>query len=161
MITNFSNLGFDSNSNFYNPDQSNHSDFSWQAQAMGNYAPQYHELHHPEYPQFDHQCCNPSSYNYPEPMSSLEDTLKAFIPESNQNIQELNQTIQESSQAIQELKNVTISSSQNLQELKQFMHQVIAKMEGEINYLVAKLNGIEEEEFQSQLMAQGHYMIGC
>jgi hypothetical protein len=86
-------------------------------------------------------------------------TLKAFIQESSQNIQGLNQAIQESSQAIQELKNVAISSSQNLQELKQFMHQAIAKMEGEIDYLVTELNRTEEEEFQSQLMARGHYMI--
>jgi hypothetical protein len=32
-------------------------------------------------------------------------------------------------------------------------------MEGYIDYLVAELNRIEEEELQSQLMAQGHYMI--
>jgi hypothetical protein len=30
MNTNFSNLEFDSNFNFYNPDWSNHYDFSWQ-----------------------------------------------------------------------------------------------------------------------------------
>ena len=49
MNTNFSSLGFESNSNFYNPDWRNHSDFSWQAHATGNYAPQSPELHHPEY----------------------------------------------------------------------------------------------------------------
>jgi hypothetical protein len=32
-------------------------------------------------------------------------------------------------------------------------------MEGEIDYLVVELIRIEEEELQSQLMAQGHYMI--
>jgi hypothetical protein len=32
-------------------------------------------------------------------------------------------------------------------------------MEGEIDYLVAEFNRIEEEELQSQLMAQEHYMI--
>jgi hypothetical protein len=32
-------------------------------------------------------------------------------------------------------------------------------MEGQIDYLVVELNIIEEEELQSQLMAQGHYMI--
>jgi hypothetical protein len=40
MNINFSSSGFESNSNFYNPDWSNHPDFSWQAQAMGNCAPQ-------------------------------------------------------------------------------------------------------------------------
>jgi hypothetical protein len=43
----------------------------------------HHELHHPKYPQFDHQSSNPSSYNYPKPQSSLEDTLKAFVQESS------------------------------------------------------------------------------
>jgi len=89
MNTNFSKRGFDSNSNFYNPDWNNHSDFSWQAQATGNYAPQYHELHHPEYPQFDNQSSHPLSYNYLEPHSSFKDTIKAFIQASSQNIQEL------------------------------------------------------------------------
>jgi hypothetical protein len=111
MNINFSNLGFNFNSNFYNLDWSNHPDFSWQAQAMGNYALQYHELHHPEYLQFDHQSSHHSSYNYPAQELSLEDTLKAFIQESNQNIQELNQNIQE-------LQKVTMSNSQNLQELR-------------------------------------------
>jgi len=104
MNTNFSNLGFDSNSNFYNSDWSNHSDFSWQAQAMGNCAPQYHELHHPEYSQFDNQSFHHSSYNYPAQELSFEDTVKAFIQASSQNIQGLNQTIQE-------LKTATIVAS--------------------------------------------------
>jgi hypothetical protein len=65
MNDNFFNLGFDLNSNFYNPDWSNHFDFSWQAQATENYAPQYHELHNPEYPQFNHQFFHYSSYNNP------------------------------------------------------------------------------------------------
>jgi hypothetical protein len=159
MNTNFSNLGFDSSSNFYNPDWSNHFDFSWQAQAMGNYAPQYHELHHPEYPQFNHQSSNPSSYNYPAQELSFEDTVKSFIQASSQNIQELNQTIQE-------LKIATLRDSQNIQELtneirdsNQFTHQAIVKMEGEIDYLGFEFNRIEEKKLQSQLMAQGHYMI--
>jgi hypothetical protein len=106
-------------------------------------------------------------------MSSLEDTLKAFIQERSQNIQGLNQAIQESNQAIQKLKNVAISSSQaiqefknvaisnsqNLQELKQFTHQAFVKMEVEIDYLAVEFNIIKEEEFQSQLMAREHYMI--
>jgi hypothetical protein len=59
-------------------------------------------------------------------------------------------------QIIQELKTVAMSNSQNIQELtneikdsNQFTYQAIVKMEGEINYLVAKFNRIEEEEFQS------------
>ena len=53
MNTNFSSPGLELNSNFYNPDWSNHPDFSWQAHATKNYAPQVDELHHPNYPQFD------------------------------------------------------------------------------------------------------------
>jgi len=64
-----------SNSSFYNPYWSNDSDFSWQAQATGSY----HELPHPEYPQFDNQSSRPSSYNQLAPQSSLEDTLKDFM----------------------------------------------------------------------------------
>jgi len=59
-----------------------------------------------------------------------------------------------------------MSNSQIIQELTyeirdstQFTHQAFAKMEEQIDYLVVELNRIEEEEFQSQLMAQGHYMI--
>jgi len=37
--------------------------------------------------------------------------------------------------------------------------QAIAKMEGQIDYLVTEFNRIKDEEFQSQLMARGHYMI--
>jgi hypothetical protein len=89
MNTNFFSPGFDSNSNVYNSDWSNPSNFSWQAQAMRNCAPQPQELHHPEYSQFNHQFSYHSSYNYPAQKLSLEDTLKAFIQESKQNIQKL------------------------------------------------------------------------
>jgi hypothetical protein len=81
MNTNFSSPGFDSNSNFYHRDWSNHSDFSWQAQAMGKCAPQFQELRHSEYPQFDDQSSHPSSHNYPASFSqsTLEDTVKVFM----------------------------------------------------------------------------------
>jgi hypothetical protein len=75
MNTSFSYLEFESNSNFYNLEWSNHSNLSWKAQARGNYAPQFHELHHLDYPQFDNQFLHPSSYNYPPQQLSLEDTL--------------------------------------------------------------------------------------
>jgi hypothetical protein len=32
-------------------------------------------------------------------------------------------------------------------------------LEGQFNHLVAEFNRLEEEEFQSQLMAEGHYVI--
>jgi hypothetical protein len=121
MNINFSSPGFESNSNFYNSDWSNYLfDFSWQAQATENYAPQCHEQHHPKYSQFDSQSSHHSSYNQSVPQSTLEDTLKAFL---------------------------------------QITGKVIAKLEGQFDYLVAKLNRMEEEELQSQLMARWHYTI--
>jgi hypothetical protein len=79
MNTSFSSPGFESNSNFYNLDWNNHPDFSWQAHAMENYAPQVDELHHPNYPQFDNQFSSHPSYDYPSNQSSLEETLKEFM----------------------------------------------------------------------------------
>jgi len=136
MNPNFSSLGFDANPNFYNPDWSNHPDFSWQAQTMGNCAPQFQELHHPDYPQFDNQSSHPSSYNYPASSShsTLEDTLKVFIELTGR--------------AISDVKNATMENT-----------QAIARIEGQMEYLVAEVTRIEEEELQNQLMAQGHYMI--
>jgi hypothetical protein len=54
-------------------------------------------------------------------------------------------------QAMQEIKTAFISDSENIQNL--------AKIQAHIEYLVTELNKIEEEEFQSQLMAHGNYMI--
>jgi hypothetical protein len=181
MNTNFSRPSFDSNSNFYNSDWSNHSEFLWQTQATGNCAPQYHDLHHPEYPQFNHQSSNPSSYNYPAQELSFEDTVKAFIQASNQSTQELKNATMRSNQAIQELQKVTMRNDQILQEFKlmnatmsnnQAMQELktasisdtdnihnLAKIEGHIDYLVAEFNRMEEEELQSRLMDEGHYMI--
>jgi uncharacterized coiled-coil protein SlyX len=54
----------------------------------------------------------------------------------------------ENTQAISGLKNATMENT-----------KAIARIEGQFKYLVAKVTRIEEEEFQSQLMATGHYMI--
>jgi uncharacterized coiled-coil protein SlyX len=129
----FCNLSYEQmNPNF----SSNHPDFSCEAQAMGNCAPQFQELHHPDYPQFDSQSSHPSSYNYPasSSQSTLEDTLKVFI--------EL------TCQAISDMKNAIMENT-----------QAIARIEGQIEYLVDEVTRIEEEEFQSQLMATRYYMI--
>jgi hypothetical protein len=150
MNTNFSSSGFDSNFNFYNSDWSNHFDFSWQAQDMGNCAPQFQELHHFEYLQFDDQSSHPSSYNYPasSSQSTLEDSLKALMQFTSQTINEMKNATLENTQAISDMKNATMENT-----------QAIARIEGQFEYLVAKVTRIEEEEFQSQPMATGHYMI--
>jgi len=78
----------------------------------------------------------------------LEDTLKAFIQTSNQNIQEL--------------QKVAMSNSQNLQELKQFTHQAIAKMEGQIGQLANQVGERERGKFSSQPVPnpKGQFVIG-
>jgi hypothetical protein len=136
MNTNFSSPKFDSNSDFYNSDWSNHPDFSWQAQAIGNCAPQFQELHYLDYPQFDNQSSHPSSYNYPASLSqsTLEDTLKVFMELTGQ--------------AISDVKSATMENT-----------QAIAGIEGQLENLVPEVTRIEEEEFRSQLMAEGNYMI--
>jgi hypothetical protein len=130
---------------------------------MGNCAPQFHELHHPEYQKFKNQVLHPSSYDPLPQKSSLEDTLKIFMERAGLSTIQVLQPklsledtfkafIHSNSQTMQELKNT----------LKAFMQntgQVIAKLEGQFDYLVAKLNKMEEEKVQSQLMARGHYMI--
>jgi hypothetical protein len=77
--TNFSRLGFESNSNFYNSNWSNHFDFSWHAHATENYAPQVDELHHLDYLQFDNQFSSYPSYDYSPKQSSLKETFKEFM----------------------------------------------------------------------------------
>jgi hypothetical protein len=158
MNRNFSSSGFDSNSNFCNPDWSDHSDFSWQHQAMGNCAPQPQELHHLEYSQFKNQVLHPSSYDPLPKKLTLEETLQAFIQDSNKMMQELksvtmsnDQITQELKRCREELKTASLSDNENIQNL--------AKIEGHINYLAGAFNRMEEEELQSQLMAEGHYMI--
>lgn len=45
----------------YDPAWSNQSDIPWQAQAPESYAPQFHELYHQTYPQFNDQAAYPPS----------------------------------------------------------------------------------------------------
>jgi hypothetical protein len=158
LNTNFSDQGFESHSNSYTPNQNNHFDFSWQAHATENYAPQVDELHHPDYPQFDNQFSSHPSYDYPPKQSSLEETLKEFmelvghptIPVSHElsleeTLEEFRKTV---NQPCQEIIDATVANT-----------EAVAWLEGHFGHLVAELNRIEEEELQSQEMAIGQYMI--
>jgi hypothetical protein len=49
----------------YDPAWSNQSNISWQAQAPKNYAPQFHELYHQAYSQFNDQAAYPPSNFHP------------------------------------------------------------------------------------------------
>jgi predicted phage tail protein len=105
MNTSFSNPGYDSNSNFYYLDRSNQSDFTWSAQTTGNYASQFQELHHSDYPQFIHQA-QPLAYQVPQPasQSSLEDMMKELMQSTDKFMQQTDQAVQSNSRDIQELK---------------------------------------------------------
>jgi hypothetical protein len=148
MNTSFFSPGFESNSNFYNPNWNNHPDFSWQAHATENYAPQVDELHHPDYPQFDNQFSSHPSYDYSPEQSSLEETLKEFmelvgqptIPTSHElsleeTLEEFRKTV---NQPCQEIIDATVANT-----------EAVTRLEGQFGHLVAEFNRIEEEELQS------------
>jgi hypothetical protein len=69
-------------------------------------------------------------------------------------VQATNKNIQELKNGNQELKNATMANSRDIQELK----SSVARIEGQIGHLITELNRIEEEELQSQLMIERHYM---
>jgi hypothetical protein len=133
MNTNSSSSGFESNSNIYTPNWSNHFEFSGQALATGNYALQFHELHHFEFSHFNNPSSIPSSYDYPPKQSSLEETLKEFM--------------QLTGQSIQEITDATMANT-----------EAIARLDGQLGHLVAEFNIIEKEELQCQKMVRGQYM---
>jgi hypothetical protein len=163
LNTSFSNPGFESNSNFYNSDWSNYSDFSWHDHATKNSNPQVDELHHPEYPQFDNHFSSHSSYDYPPKKSFLEDTLKEFmelvgqptIPTSHElsleeTLKKFRKTV---NQPCQEIIDATVA---NIEALARLEGQ---RLEGQFGHLAVEFNKIEEKELQSQEMAIGQYMI--
>jgi hypothetical protein len=78
----------------------------------------------------------------------LEDTLKAFIQSNSQILQEIKDATMVNSQSIHEIKDTTMANT-----------ETIARLEGQLNHLVAELNIVEEEELQSQEMVRGQYMI--
>jgi hypothetical protein len=87
-----------------------------------------------EYPQSDNPFSVPSSYDYPPKQSSLEETLKEFI--------------QLTGQSLQEIIDATMANT-----------EAIVRLEGQLGHLVVEFNRIEEDEFQSQEMTRGQYMI--
>jgi hypothetical protein len=152
LNTSFSSPGFESNSNFYNPDWNNHSDFSWHDHATENFAPQVDELHFPEYPQFDNHFSSDSSHDYPPQTSSLEDTLKEFMdlvgqptisashePSLEETLETFRKTV---NQPCQEIIDANMANTEE-----------IARLEGQFGQLVSKFNLVEEEEFRIHEMA--------
>jgi hypothetical protein len=148
LNTSFSSPGFESNSNFYNPDWSNHSDFSWHDHATENFAPLVDELHHPEYPQFDNQFFSHSSYDYPPEKSSLEDTLKEFLEFVGQ---PTNPVLHEPSlkDALYAFRQTVNQPCQEIMDAYVANTEAVARFEGQFGHLVSEFNLMEEEEFQS------------
>jgi hypothetical protein len=139
MNINFSSSRFELNSNFYTPDWSNHSDFSWHAHATGNYAPQSYGLHHSEYPQSDNPSSDPSSYDYLPKQSSLEENFKEFMeligqptvlasqePSLEDTIEVFKQTI---NQPFHEIEDVVVANT-----------KAITRLEGQLGHLVVEFN---------------------
>jgi hypothetical protein len=85
-----------------------------------------------------------------------------FMQSTDKNLQALMQStdkfVQAADKNIQELKNATMANSRDIQELKSYTTQAMSRLEGQIGHLVTELNRIEEEELQSQLMIERHYM---
>jgi hypothetical protein len=139
LNTSFSSPGCESNSNFYNLDWSNHSDFLWHDHATENFAPQVDELHHPEYSQFDNHVSFHSSYDYPPKKSSLEDTLKEFmelvgqptIPASHEpSLEDTLETFRKTiNQPCHGVIDATVANT-----------EAIARLEGHFGHLVAEFN---------------------
>jgi hypothetical protein len=115
---------------------SNHSDFSWQAHATENYAPQSYGLHHSEYPQSDNPSSNPSSYDYPPKQSSLKETFKKFMeligqptipasqePSLEDTLEAFRQTV---NQPFREITDATMANT-----------EAVAGLEGQLDHLVA------------------------
>jgi hypothetical protein len=115
-------------------------------------------LHHLDYSQFDNQFSSHSSYDYPPKQSSLEETLKEFMelvdqptihasqePSLEDTLEAFRKTV---NQPCQEIIDATAANT-----------EAIVRLEGQFGHLVAKFNKIEEEEFQSQEMVRGQYMI--
>ena len=89
LNTSFSSQGFESHSNSYTPNRDNHSNVSWYALALGNYALQPNELHHPEYLQFNIHSSMPSSYSHPPQKSLVQHFPTAHIDDLEERANQL------------------------------------------------------------------------
>jgi hypothetical protein len=151
MNTSLSSFGFESNSIFYNPNLSNHSNFSWHAHATENFAPHSYGLHNPKYSQSDNPFYVPSSHDYPPKRSSLEETLKEFkeligkptSPASHE------PSLENTLEAFRKIVN---QPCQGIIDVIVANTKAITRLEIQFGHLVVEFNIVEEEEFQSQEM---------
>jgi hypothetical protein len=138
----------------YDPAWSNQSDIPWQAQAPENYAPQFHELYHQAYPQFDDQVAYPPS-NFHPPHQQWQSSPYCADFEDNW---------QPSSQATPSALSGSDFQAQMLKlmgkinQAVESQGQAIAKLEVQMEQMAKQ---IEEEELQRQSEANldGHYVV--
>jgi hypothetical protein len=126
---------------------------------MGNCAPQFHELHHPEYSQFENQVFYPSPYDHLPQKSSLEDTPKEFMERIGQFTIQVPQPESSMEDTLKAFMHLTCQSFSDVKNATMANTSAIESLEGQLDCLVAELKKMEEEELQSQLMVERHYMI--
>jgi chromosome segregation ATPase len=80
--------------------------------------------------------------------------MKALIYNQTALMQSTNKFIHSTKKFMQRIDQAIQSNNRDIQELK----SSVARIEGQISHLVTESNKIEEEEFQSQLMIERHYM---
>jgi hypothetical protein len=113
MNTPFSRPRNDSYFDSYNPAWSNQFNISWQAQAPTNYAPQFHELHHQSYPQFNghsydfHQYqSTPQQHYQVKPLPLMSSNFQEKMLASQENfLEKMSKLISKMSQAVEEMVN--------------------------------------------------------
>jgi hypothetical protein len=168
MNTLFSRPRNEPYSDSYNPTWSNQSNISWQAQALKNYASQFHELYHQAHPQFNDQSYSPQyqptlqqqSQATPSPKSDSDVQAQMFklLREIHQTVTSQNQMVNSHSESISKIKAHEEEPSPIY--WPQFFTKIGAKIEAHVEQIINHLNR-EEEELQRQSVANpnGHYVV--
>jgi hypothetical protein len=115
---------------------------------MGNCAPQFHELHHPEYPQFETQVLHPLSYNHLPQKSSLEDMLKVFMERTSQSTIQVPQPESSLENNLKAFMHLTGQSISDVKNATMANTSAMERLEGQLDRLVAKLNRMRKKSFR-------------
>lgn len=157
------------------PGWSNQSNISWHAQAPENYAPQFHELYHQAYSQFNDQAAYPPSNFHPSHQQWQSSPYCAKFEDNWQPSSHATPSTQSGSdfqaqmlklmgkinQAVESRGQALISLSQAIGKIEAQMGPMIQSI-AELEILMEQTaNQIEEEELQrqSETNLDGHYMV--
>jgi hypothetical protein len=143
------------------PGWSNQSNISWQAQAVENYAPQFHELYHQAYPQFNDQTTYPPSNFHPPHQQWQSSPYCAEFEDNWQPSYQATPSTQSNSDVQVQMLKLTGEINQKLKSRGQTLNshsQAIAKLELQMEQMAKQ---IEKEEFQRQSEADldGYYVM--